>query len=220
MSCAATHDDHPKACGVQLTNAYQRSDDSLKSATFTLPLCLTGAEQTNASLHFHNDEHRSPVLLGKAFGHFSCSHPGLRIAKLIEDMQLTGADSRQCACPASCIVAAICALQRFVTSPCATTPHRTAPSVTFAACVPAQLAQAHHQCCFTASRGDNYNMDMPMPMHAHHLQHDKQQVRQAWYKIEGIRACCCAMTFLHLYAWTGCPYHVCMLHRSSNCTMT
>jgi len=54
-------------------------------------ILLTGPEQTNASLHFHNDEQRSPVHLGKAFGHFSCSHPGLRIAKLIEDMQLTGA---------------------------------------------------------------------------------------------------------------------------------
>ncbi len=53
-------------------------------------ILLTGPEQTNASLHFHNDEQRSPVHLGKAFGHFSCSHPGLRIAKLIEDMQLTG----------------------------------------------------------------------------------------------------------------------------------
>ncbi|DBA93938.1 hypothetical protein WJX82_010273 [Trebouxia sp. C0006] len=61
----------------------------LQQGQFT-SVCGYGPEQTNASLHFHNDEQRSPVHLGKAFGHFSCSHPGLRIAKLIEDMQLTG----------------------------------------------------------------------------------------------------------------------------------
>lgn len=53
-------------------------------------VCGYGNELSNTSLHFHNDEHRSPVHLGKAFGHFSFSEPGLRIAKLIEDMQLTG----------------------------------------------------------------------------------------------------------------------------------
>ena len=55
-----------------------------------LVLVLAGPESTHCTLRIHNDEQRSPVHLGQAFGHFSCSHPGLRIAKLIEDMQLTG----------------------------------------------------------------------------------------------------------------------------------
>ena len=65
-----------------------------------LLMCRVGPEETNVTLHFHNDEHRSPVHRGKAFGHFSCSHPGLRIAKLIEDMQLTGASSSLPCCSA------------------------------------------------------------------------------------------------------------------------
>lgn len=61
----------------------------LQQGQFT-SVCGYGSESSNATLHFHNDEHRSPVHLGRAFGHFSCSHPGLRIAKLLEDMQHTG----------------------------------------------------------------------------------------------------------------------------------
>ncbi|KAL3154764.1 hypothetical protein ABBQ38_011310 [Trebouxia sp. C0009 RCD-2024] len=53
-------------------------------------ICGYGPETTHCALRIHNDEHRSPVHLGQAFGHFSCSHSSLRIAKLIEDMQLTG----------------------------------------------------------------------------------------------------------------------------------
>ena len=60
------------------------------TATFHSIVLPAGPESTHCALRIHNDEHRSPVHLGQAFGHFSCSHPGLRIAKLIEDMQLTG----------------------------------------------------------------------------------------------------------------------------------
>lgn len=59
-------------------------------------LLPAGPEATHCALRIHNDEHRSPVHLGKAFGHFSCSHPSLRIAKLIEDMQLTGETHMHC----------------------------------------------------------------------------------------------------------------------------
>ena len=53
-------------------------------------LCCAGNEKTNITLHMHNDEARSQIHHGRALGHFSCSHPGLRIAMLVEDMELTG----------------------------------------------------------------------------------------------------------------------------------
>lgn len=71
--------------GMQL---WRRLAD-LQRGQFT-SVCGYGSEHTNALMHFHNDELRSPVHMGKAFGHFSCSHPTVKIAKLIEDMHCTG----------------------------------------------------------------------------------------------------------------------------------
>ena len=59
---------------------------------FTCELLAAGQEATHCALRIHNDEQRSAVHMGQAFGHFSCSYPGLRIAKLIEDLQLTGTE--------------------------------------------------------------------------------------------------------------------------------
>jgi len=122
---------------------------------------LTGPEQSNASLHFHNDEQRSPVHLGKAFGHFSCSHPGLRIAKLIEDMQLTGAHFIAQQTHHSLLKCGICSLYTCSVGSVSSSILQPVDVlsclslfVNFAACGPAQLAQSLHQFCFKEP-GDN-----------------------------------------------------------------
>lgn len=58
-------------------------------------VCFAGSQRHNVTLHMHNDEARSDVNHGRAFGHFSFSFRGLRVAKLIEDMELTGVKCSQ-----------------------------------------------------------------------------------------------------------------------------
>lgn len=62
----------------------------LVSSSLKLTWLATGSEKHNVTLHLSNDEARSAVHHGRAFGHFSYSYPALQIAKLIENMGLTG----------------------------------------------------------------------------------------------------------------------------------